>query len=241
MSASVSKIVLITGANQGIGFEIAKSLSSKPGYHVLLGSRNAQRGIDAAKKLQEKGLEVEPIIIDVTSDESLATATKQVTSKFGRLDVLINNAGICLNDEETFSGPALRAAYHDTFAANTFGAALTTEAFVPLLSASPTPRIVFISSTTGSLANDSNFPAFLPIYRSSKSALNMILVHYATKYKAKGWKVNASCPGHCGTNLNKFEGKNTPESGAVNAVRLAMLGEDGETGTFSNSEGTIPW
>ncbi|KAJ4860075.1 short chain dehydrogenase domain-containing protein [Trichoderma breve] len=234
-----SKIVLVTGANQGIGFQIAKSLSSKPGYHVLVGSRDTQRGIKAAKDLQDQGLNAEPITIDVTSDNSIAEVVQQVKSKFGRLDVLINNAGVCLNDERT-SPPSLRI-FQDTFAVNTFGAALTTEAFIPLLTASSAPRVVFVSSFMGSLTHRPESPVPLPIYRSSKAALNMIMLHYALKYKDAGWKVNATCPGYCATNLNGFVGKDDPADGALNAVKLATMGEDGETGTFSNKEGSLAW
>lgn len=124
---------------------------------------------------------------------------------------------------------------------NTFGATLTTEAFIPLLKASPAPRIVFVSSSIGSLALHPDYPVGLPIYRSSKAALNMIMLHYAFKYKDAGWKINAACPGFCATNLNNYGGKDTPENGAVNAVRLATLGDDGETGTFSNKEGIVAW
>ncbi|KAM0450975.1 hypothetical protein ACHAO4_006368 [Trichoderma viride] len=234
-----SKIVLVTGANQGIGFEIAKSLSSKSGYHVLMGSRDPQRGIDAAKQLQEQGLDVEPITIDITSENSIAEAVQQVTSKFGRLDVLVNNAGVCILAERT-AAPSLRN-FQDTFTVNTFGTTLTTEAFIPLLTASSTPRIVFVSSSIGSLTLQGDYPVGLPIYRSSKAALNMIMLHYAFKYKDAGWKINAACPGHCATNLNNYAGADTPESGALTAVRLATLGDDGETGTFSNKEGIVAW
>ncbi|KAL7928953.1 hypothetical protein V8C35DRAFT_207489 [Trichoderma chlorosporum] len=234
-----SKIALVTGANQGIGFEIAKSLASKPGYHVLVGSRDTQRGIDAAKTLQEQGLKAETLTIDITSEKSIAEAVKQVTSKFSRLDVLINNAGVCLNDERV-SPPSFRN-FQDTFAVNTFGATLTTEAFIPLLKASSAPRIVFVSSFMGSLTHRWENPAPLPIYRSSKAALNMIMLHYAIAYKDAGWKVNAACPGYCATNLNGFAGKDSPADGAINPVRLATLGEDGETGTFSNKDGTLSW
>lgn len=176
----------------------------------------------------------------VTSDNSIVTAAHQVASKFGRLDVLINNAGVSLN-EVGLSSPTLRKTYQDLFAVNTFGAAITTEAFIPLLSASSAPRIVFVSSVMGSLAVRWQHPVALPIYRSSKSALNMLMRDYAVKYKDQGWKINASCPGYCATNLNGFAGIDTPESGAINVVRLATLGDDGETGTFSNKEGVIAW
>ena len=182
-------------------------------------------------------------MFSVTSDESIAAAAQQVTTKFGHLDVLINNAGISLEDDDkSLSGPALRTTYKDVFAVNTFGAALTTDAFIPLLGESPAPRVVFISSDISSLTDRWNNPVFLPVYRSSKAALNMIMLHYAVKYKSSSkWKVNACCPGYCATNLNAFAGTNTPASGALNAVRLATLGLEGETGTFSSKEGPISW
>lgn len=93
----------------------------------------------------------------------------------------------------------------------------------------------------GSLTHRPESPVPLPIYRSSKAALNMIMLHYALKYKDAGWKVNATCPGYCATNLNGFVGKDDPADGALNAVRLATMGEDGETGTFSNKEGSLAW
>jgi NAD(P)-dependent dehydrogenase (short-subunit alcohol dehydrogenase family) len=153
--------------------------------------------------------------------------------------VLINNAGVCLK-EENYSAPSLRT-LQDTFTVNTFGAALTTEAFIPLLSTSPTPHIVFISSYLGSLTSRWGNSVDLPIYRSSKAALNMLMLHYASKYKDDGWKINATCPGYCATNLNAFAGIDSPANGALNAVRLATLGGEGETGTFSNKDGIIPW
>lgn len=175
----------------------------------------------------------------VTSDESIASAVRMIGLKYGRLDVLVNSAAI---DEGGVTGLALRKIYKDIFDVNTFGAAVTTEAFLPLLNKSSAPRIVFMSSELGSLAASSEkFPVLLPVFRSSKSALNMIMLHYAKKHKEKKWKINASCPGFVVTDMNKYTGPGTPESGAVNVVRLATLGEDGETGTFTNAEGPIAW
>ena len=177
----------------------------------------------------------------MASDDSIAASVQHVTSKFGRLDVLINNAGICF-DREDASGPALRTMYQDSFAVNTFGAAATTEAFIPLLSKSTAPRIVFMSSSMGSLAERWGSPIEVSVYRTSKAALNMVMLNYAMRYKDDGrWKINASCPGYCATKMNGFSGFETAETGALNAVRLATLREDGETGTFSNKDGVFVW
>lgn len=282
MSAERS-IVLITGANQGIGYEVAKSiLSSHEDYHILLGCRSADRGARAAKELDPTGTSVEPITIDVSDDNSIEEAAEYVARKYGRLDVLVNNAGI--NNElefllqqqvnQTKSGETqkldfgqlredmkkqqtektnlseLRQLYRDAYEVNLFGAAATTEAFKHLLAkaASP-PRIVFVSSHTGSLGirsdPSSNMweqlsnPSF-PIYRSSKAGLNMLTLHYAAMFKEKGWKVNASAPNLTATGFSHGIGRPASES-AVNIVRLATLKADGESGTYSDENGTVAW
>ncbi|KAJ7493612.1 hypothetical protein FB451DRAFT_1490804 [Mycena latifolia] len=244
--SSATKIVLITGANKGIGFEIAKQLASQhKGYHILLGSRDAERGVNAAAVLQKDGLSVEALTLDVTSDRSLAAAAASVDSKFGRVDVLINNAGIALADDGA-TREFDRKVFEETFATNVFGAAATTEVFVPLLEKSAAARVVFISSTLGSLAlradpqargNSSEYPA----YRCSKAALNMLALGYAHRFRAQGWKVNIHNPGYTATDLNNHMGTGTAEDGARGAVRLATLDDGGETGTFSEKEGLVPW
>jgi NAD(P)-dependent dehydrogenase (short-subunit alcohol dehydrogenase family) len=276
-------IVLITGANQGIGYEVAKLILSRhEDHYILLGCRNLDRGARAAKELDPTGTSVEPITIDVSDDDSIEAATEYVTGKYGRLDVLINNAGI--NNElefllqqsvnKTKSGDnqkpdfgqlreeikkqqtektnlsQLRQLYRDAYEVNLFGAAATTEAFKQLLAkaASP-PRIVFVSSHTGSLGIRSNpssemwtqlsSPSF-PMYRSSKAALNMLTLHYAAMFKEKGWKVNASAPNLTATGFSHGVGRPASES-AVNIVRLATLKADGESGTYSDENGTVAW
>ncbi|KAJ7472752.1 hypothetical protein FB451DRAFT_1036182 [Mycena latifolia] len=244
-SAGVSKLVLITGANKGIGFEIAKQLASQyKGYHILMGSRDVERGAKAAEILKKDGLSVEAIAIDVADDASIAAAAKTVESKFGRLDVLINNAGVAL---DSFTGePSNRAIFEKTFAVNIFGAASTTEAFIPLLEKSTAARLVFVSSDLGSLtfrADPNGKYNFVdgPAYRSSKAAMNMLALGYAHRFRAKGWKVNIHNPGYTATDLNHNSGTGTVEDGAKGAVRLATLGDDGETGTYSEKEGPLPW
>jgi NAD(P)-dependent dehydrogenase (short-subunit alcohol dehydrogenase family) len=242
-SASPSKkVALVTGANRGIGLAIAKSLSSKThGFHVLLGSRNIKVGLAEALTLQGQGHSVEAITLDVSNDTSIQAAASFVTSKF-KLDVLIHNAGISNDEDDSLS---LREKFETTYNVNVFGTAVVTEAFIPLLSKSSAPRIVFISSNLVSLTLKAQLDSgmsgiMVPMYRSSKAAMNMLMLHYAGLYKAKGWKVNACHPGFTSTHLTGGRGGSV-DAEAKNAVRLAMLGEDGETGTFSEIEGTLPW
>jgi NAD(P)-dependent dehydrogenase (short-subunit alcohol dehydrogenase family) len=261
MMASVSPnttLVLITGATSGIGFATAEALASEPyKYHVLMGARNAEKSAEKVAELQKKGLPVELITIDVTSDSSIEAAAAEVASKYGHLDVLINNAGICL--ERTPNGaPMAREMYQETFNTNVFGAGITTEAFIPLLKKSTkVPRIVFVTSSLGSLGRKAegthvSSKREFPIYRASKAAMNMLCLHYDMLFKEASWKVNTCDPGRVITNLiggipEHFRqaalanGAVMPEVGATNSIRLATLGKDGESGTFSCREGPLPW
>lgn len=264
MPSSNQTIVLITGANQGIGYAAAEQLLKHDNYFILLGSRNAENGAKAATELDPTGKSVEPIIIDVTDDASIQEAADYVATKYGRLDVLINNAGINnelalywkqpQNKEETKPDlPLIRQIYREAFDVNLFGAAITTEAFTPLLekAVAKPARIVFVSSHTGSIGlrtdETSSFyermsMASFPAYRSSKTAMNMITLHYAAKFKEQGWKVNASCPNLTKSAFSRFSdlGRSPAES-AVNIVRLATLAEDGETGQSSDENGVVVW
>ena len=241
MAASRSTIVLITGANKGIGFEIAKKLArEQPSYHVLLGSRDAERGVASAAKLQAENISVEAITIDVTSDASISAAASTVAAKFGRLDVLINNAGIAIEEKHKPGQDSLRDIMFETYNVNVFGAMQIFETFEPLLEKSENPRVVFISSDLGSFGKQGAMGNY-PVYRSSKSALNMLVMTYAHNYREKGWKINACCPGFVATDLNHFRGIGKVESAAINTVRLATLDKDGETGTYTNKEGPLPW
>ncbi|KAJ7249190.1 carbonyl reductase [Mycena haematopus] len=243
-----SNVVLITGANKGIGFEIAKQLGQHEGYHILISSRDASAGTKAAETLQKAGLSVEAITIDVTDDKSIAAAAQTVQSKFGRLDVLINNAGISVDshvNDPTGDTP-IRSIFERTFAVNIFGAAATTDAFVPLLEKATVARVVFVSSDLGSAAlradpKGRHHYVDAPAYRSSKAAMNMLALSYAHRYRPQGWKVNIHNPGYTATDLNNHRGPGTVEDAAKNAVRLAILGPDGETATYSEKEGALPW
>ncbi|CEL00429.1 hypothetical protein ASPCAL00031 [Aspergillus calidoustus] len=244
---SPTNIVLITGANRGIGYGVARNLAKQhPDYLVIIGSRDAVKGQEAASALNAEGLtSVTSVEIDVTSDDSIAATKVYIEEKYQRVDVLINNAGIALDIKDRGKYP-LREMMQRTYDVNVFGAASVTQAFIPLLEKSENPRIVFTSSTVGSLARASDLTnpwatAPIPAYSTSKAALNMLMVYYANILREKGFKVNASCPGHIGTELNSYRGTGTVDEGAANLVRLAVLGKDGETGTFSTSHGPRPW
>lgn len=232
-----SNILFITGANQGLGFELARRLTSdSPGYHILMGARDTSKGDEAASKSKAEELSVEAIQIDVTDEPSMQAAAAEVEAKFGRLDVLVSNAGI-VADGKMPTGTRLQEPFRICLDVNTIGPFLVTEALTPLLKKAQKPRVVFMSTGLASITDRLNpgdqCAAFqFPAYRSSKAALNMVMAHYAALYAKDGWKVNANDPGFCATNLNGYRCWNSVESGVVNAVRLATLGEDGPTGTF---------
>jgi NAD(P)-dependent dehydrogenase (short-subunit alcohol dehydrogenase family) len=251
-------IALITGANRGIGYTLALTLARDYSFHILLGSRNPSSGAAAAATLRDEGLSVEPLTIDLGDDDSITYAATTVRERYGRLDVLVNNAAILL-DKNQESEKERRELWRKTFETNVFGTAAATEAFIPLLSQSTVPRIVFLSSTLGSITDrlspSGKYTASHPIYRSSKAAVNMLAAHYASKFRdeeeeeeaesgganAKKWKVNVVCPGYVKTEMNGGEGYISVEEAMPNIVRVCTLGDDGETGTFSDNAGPVPW
>ncbi|KAF7542891.1 hypothetical protein G7Z17_g11179 [Cylindrodendrum hubeiense] len=245
---SDNTIVLVTGANQGIGLEIVKKLTAEqPDYHIILSGRRPDAVKEAAAPFQAKGLRVSTLILDITSDESIQAAAKTVEAEFGRLDVLINNSAISGSEIES-----PRERMQTVYNTNVIGTALVTDAFIPLLAKSTgTRRVVFVSSTLGSLnlKSDASLGFFARdhdhgVYTHSKAALNMLALHYAVEHeKDTRWKFNIADPAHhCGTKLNNFKGPAAPELGAISACRLATIGADGETGTFTNDTGaTVPF
>ncbi|KAK1994602.1 short chain dehydrogenase [Colletotrichum falcatum] len=238
-------IALVTGANQGIGYEIAKRLSSEhPTFHVLMAGRKQDAIEKAAAELQGAGLNVEPLVMDITSDESIASAAEKVRARFGHLDVLVNNAGILLGRPEDPIRQRLATVYNT----NVFGSIAVTEAFMPLLhSSSKTRRIVFVSSRLGSLAvrTDPTLgypPVELMEYGSSKAALNHAAMSFASRFRDDtSWKVNICCPGYCKTNMSGYSGPDEAALGSIQAVKLVTLDSDGVTTSFSNRHGSVPW
>ncbi|WP_346055777.1 SDR family oxidoreductase [Amycolatopsis dongchuanensis] len=227
---------LVTGANKGLGRETVRRLAAQ-GWDVFLAARDTERGSAAAAEL-----DVRFVQLDVTSDESVTAAVETVKRAVGRLDVLVNNAGVGV--PATPPGDTRVAELRDVFEVNVFGPVRVTNAFLPLLRAAQHPRIVMVSSGMGSftLANDPRWSGLvLPQlgYPASKAALNMITSQYARALD--GVKVNAVEPGYTATDLNGHAGFQTVAEGADAIVELAGVGPDGPTGGFFDRKGTVPW
>ena len=247
------QVALVTGANQGIGLQIAKDLVTQ-GFTVLVGSRNFEKGAVATAEI---GPDARPLQLDVTDPASIAAAAQRIRNELGRLDVLVNNAAISntsklpgqsveeyakLTRASNVSLDEVRA----VFETNVFGVLAVTQAMLPLLREAPAARIVNVSSGVGSLTRNSDpaFPyrqIFGPVYPASKTALNAMTLAMAIELEPTGIKVNAVSPGFTKTNLNNSAGTETVEQGAREAVRVALLGPEGPTGAFSGTNGPIPW
>ena len=246
-----TRIALITGANKGIGLQIAKELANH-GLAILIGSRDLERGRAAAK---EVGRGARAVQLDVTSSPSITAAAEWIRKECGRLDVLVNNAGIS-------NSPAPEASFEDllamarpsvvpldevrvVFETNVFGVLAVTQALLPLLREASAGRIVNVSSEVGSLARqgDPNNPYRMAngSYSPSKTALNALTVAFANELDGSRIKVNSVCPGFTATDLNRFRGSRTVEQGARAAVHCAMLDETGPSGGFFDEAGPLPW
>jgi NAD(P)-dependent dehydrogenase (short-subunit alcohol dehydrogenase family) len=249
-------VALVTGANKGIGLQIAKDLAAH-GFTVLVGSRDLERGETAARSV---GGDARAVQLDVTDPASIAAAAQRIQSELARLDVLVNNAGIshaaspgsALRDrplKEIAQSGRLSVAsldeVHTVFETNVFGIIAVTQALLPLLREAPAARIVNVASSGGSLTLNSDptnpHRAMFGTYSASKAAANAITVAFAAELEPAGIKVNAACPGFTATDLNNFGGTRTVEQAAREPLRLALIGPDGPTGTFSNEDGPLPW
>jgi NAD(P)-dependent dehydrogenase (short-subunit alcohol dehydrogenase family) len=241
---STRKTAIITGANKGIGREIARQLGQQ-GYSVWLGCRDPQRGEEAAASLRSEGLDAHALALDVTNDESVKAAAATFAKTHDSLDALVNNAGVSTGGYAVPSEASLED-MRSLYEVNVFGPVRVTQAFVPLLRASGQGRIVMMSSSLGSIAEQldptsGTYGVNLVGYNSSKSALNMITVAFAKELLPHGIKVNAANPGYVATDLNEHRGYRTVEQGAKIAVHLATLGPMGPTAGFFNdgSESTV--
>ncbi len=237
--------VLVTGANKGIGFEVAKQMAEL-GYFVYLGCRDKQNGLDAISSLKKMNLEnVELLQIDVSDLDSVKKAAVTLASKIDALDILINNAAIAGGQPQNISICDV-AVLKDVFNTNYFGTIQTTQAMLPLLEKAKQPVIVNVSSELGSLAmqtnegrnpNWDNFDA----YASTKTALNTFTILLAHSLKNTKIRINSVTPGFTATDLNGYAGLKTAAQGAKPIVRLAAIGADAPSGKFFREEGEVPW
>jgi NAD(P)-dependent dehydrogenase (short-subunit alcohol dehydrogenase family) len=242
MQSTPKKIALVTGANKGIGFEVARQLAAS-GCTVLLGARNPALGEEAAARL--KPYDVRTLAIDLEDSATIAVAAQTIDAGFGHLDILVNNAGIVGPGDGLPSSSSLDG-IERALRVNFLGSVAVTQAMLPLLRKAPSASIVNVSSGLGSLTKSGD-PAWTHVaakylgYAASKAALNMLTVHLAWELRDSPIKVNSVDPGYTATDLNNHQGTQTIPEGAAEIIRLALLPDDGPTGTFSNAQGIVPW
>jgi len=239
------KNVLVTGANKGIGFEVAKQVAEL-GYHVFLGCRDLHKGLEAVDQLKESGISaVEALEIDVSDLSSVHNAASTLASKIDVLDILINNAGTAGPQPQNISQCDI-SVVKELFETNVFGVIQTTQAMIPLLEKASQPVIVNVSSEVGSLTmqtSESRNPNWdlYHVYGSTKTALNAFTIAFANEFKNSKFKINSVTPGYTATDLNGFAGFKTAAEGAKPIVKLATIGSEGPTGKFFREEGEVPW
>ena len=242
---SENTIALVTGANKGIGYEIAAGLGAR-GWKVGVGARDEARREAAVEKLRANGVDAFGVPLDVTDDASVAAAARLIEEEQGGLDVLVNNAGVTggmPQNPTEISIDQMRVAVET----NVFGVVRVTNAMLPLLRRSAAPRIVNMSSSVGSLARQTSTDDPLAVgpisvaYSPTKSYLNAVTVQYAKELHDTNILINLGCPGFVATDLNGFRGVRTPEEGARIAISLATLPDDGPTGGYFEDAGVIPW
>jgi NAD(P)-dependent dehydrogenase (short-subunit alcohol dehydrogenase family) len=240
-------IALVTGANKGLGKEVARQLGRRD-MRVYVGSRDQERGKMAVGELTADGVDAHLLPLDVTSDRSVTEATDILAGREGRLDVLVNNAGTLV------ARPAFEIDASDmrqTYETNVFGVVRMIHSMLPLLRRSPHPRIVNVASTTASLTLASDPTTMfgredtIVAYASSKAAVTMLTVQYSNAFRRSAnhahIKINTATPGYIATDLNNFRGNRTVAQGATIVVDLATLSDEGPSGGYFNDAGVVPW
>jgi NAD(P)-dependent dehydrogenase (short-subunit alcohol dehydrogenase family) len=244
MEKTPKKIALVTGANKGLGFEVARQLAAS-GHTVLLGARNRALGEEAAARLKLEGGDVRYLAVDLDDSTTIAAAAQAIDGDFGHLDILVNNAGMAAQGDGLPSSVSLEAVER-AFRVNFVGSVVVTQAMLPLLRKAPAASIVNVSSGLGSLTRSSD-PKWTHVaakflgYAASKAALNMLTVQLAYELRDTSIKVNSVEPGYTATDLNQHRGIQTIPEGAAEIIRVALLPADGPTGTFTSSKGVVPW
>lgn len=240
-----AKIALISGANKGIGYEIAAGLGAL-GWSVGVGARDQTRREEAVTRLRKAGVDAFGVPLDVTDDRSVTAAAALIDERAGRLDALVNNAGITGGwpQQPSIVDPAIIRTVVET---NVVGVIRVTNAMLPLLRRSAAPRIVNMSSSVGSLTRQSGPGSETttgPVavtYAPSKTFLNAVMLQYVQELSDTNILINAACPGFVATDLNGFRGVRSPREGAATAIRLATLPDEGSTGGFFEDAGVVPW
>ncbi|MBS2537343.1 SDR family oxidoreductase [Catenulispora sp. NF23] len=242
-STGEKTIALVTGANKGIGYEIAAGLGAL-GWSVGVGARDEQRREEAVAKLRAAGMDAFGVPLDVTDEASVQTAARLIEQRAGRLDVLVNNAGSAEGwpDNPTALDPEVVLRLVDI---NVIGVIRVTNALLPLLRRSAHPRIVNQSSHVASLTfqtnPDLNRGGISGGYTPTKTYLNAVTIQYAKELADTNILINLACPGYVATDLNGFQGTSTPEEGAKAAIQLATLPDDGPRGGLFDADGVVPW
>jgi NAD(P)-dependent dehydrogenase (short-subunit alcohol dehydrogenase family) len=236
MEEFTDRVALVTGANRGIGLEVARQLAAR-GFTTILGARDAQKGEDAAGWLQQGGLKVIPVQLDVTDQQSINAARHLVEERFGKLDVLVNNAAI-LYDEWQRAESANLDTVREAFETNTLGAWRMCQVFIPLLRKSSHARIVNVSSESGSLTV---MGGGTPAYSVSKVALNALTRMLAAELRGSRILVNSVCPGWVATEMGGPNAPRTVEEGAASVMWAAMLPDDGPTSGFFRDGEPLAW
>ena len=238
------KVALITGANKGIGFEVARQLGAQ-GITVLVGARNPQLGEAATSKLRAQGADAHFVELDVSKPETIANAAEQIRAQYGKVDILVNNAGVVAKGDGP-PGVADPDAVSQVLEINFFGVLAVTQAILPLVRNATSGRIVMVSSGLGSLTWNADpnwsFAAIKPLgYNGSKAILNMMTVQLAWELRDTQIKVNTVNPGYTATDINGNSGTQTIEEGAAETVRQSLTPDDAPTGAFFETGGVVPW
>jgi len=234
MTIREKRIAVVTGANKGIGFEVARDLARK-GFHVFLGARDKKAGRAAEEKLRKDG-QVTFLKIDIANRESVERAPEEFSRQANRLDALVNNAGILLDDDKDIL-TITPDIFETTLRTNTLGALLVSQAFVPFLKKSDAPRIVNVSSTGGQLTDGAD--GWAPAYCISKTALNGVTSQLAAALPK--FAVNSVCPGWVRTDMGGANATRSIAEGAAGIVWLAADAPQKETGKFWRDRKVIPW